>query len=312
MKLVVTCAQMARDIDALRPRLDELGFDVSCPDVVQELVGDELVNAVGDATAVIAGDDRFTADVMDRCSNLRVISKWGVGVDGIDQEAAAERGIAVTNTPNAFDDEVADVTIGYVILLARQLHTIDHEVRRGGWPKPVGRSLAGRTLGIVGLGGIGRAVARRGLTMGVTVVGTDPSAGARQLAADLGVETLEVNELLARVDVLTLNCPLTPDTFHLLNADRFAHLPPGTHLVNTARGPVVDEAALVTALRDGTVAAAALDVFEQEPLPEDHPLRDFDQVVFGSHNASNTAEAGMRTHWRALDNVVQALDRKPS
>lgn len=307
MKLVITCRQMARDVDLLRDTLDVLGFDVHCPKVVQELAGDELVTALEGASAVIAGDDQFTADVLDCCPELRVISKWGVGVDGIDLGAAKDRGIAVTNTPNAFDDEVADVTIGYIILLARQLHAIDRQVREGRWPKPVGTSLRGLVLGVVGLGGIGTAVARRAVMMGMDVLGTDPSTESQAQAEEVGVEVVSLDNLSARSDVITLNCPLTPDTHHLVNDDRLRRTKEGVLLVNTARGPVVDESALVRALRRGDVAAAALDVFEHEPLSPDSPLRGFDQVIFGSHNASNTLEAGLRTHWRALENTVRAL-----
>ena len=307
MRLVITCRQMARDVDLLRDTLDALGFDVHCPKVIQELAGDELVSALEGASAVIAGDDQFTAEVLDRCPNLRVISKWGVGVDGIDLNAAKERGIVVTNTPNAFDDEVADVTVGYIILLARQLHAIDRQVREGQWPKPVGTSLRGLVLGVIGLGGIGTAVARRAAVMGMEVVGTDPSTESQARAQTVGVEVVSLDELLPRSDVIALNCPLTTDTYHLLDDDRLGRTKEGVLLVNTARGPVVDESALERALRQGQVAAAALDVFEREPLTPDNPLREFDQVIFGSHNASNTREAGLRTHWRALENTVQAL-----
>lgn len=308
MKIVITCTQMARDVDLVRPVFDQMGMEVVCPPVVQELSGAELVAALDGAVGVIAGDDRFTAEVIARCPDLKVISKWGIGVDAIDLAAAAEHGVAVTNTPSAFDDEVADVTLGYLVLLARQLHVIDRGVRNGQWPKPVGTSLAGRTLGVVGLGGIGRAVARRALAMGMIVVGTDPSRDSRQEAKELGVETVAIDELLHRSAAVTLNCPLNPTTFHLMNQYRFSQLQRGAYLINTARGPVVDEQALVEALEAGTVAGAALDVFEREPLSPGSPLLRFDQVIFGAHNASNTREASVRTHWRALRNLIEALD----
>lgn len=308
MKIVVTCRQMARDIELMRPDLEELGLEVSCPPVIQHLEGDELVSALQGAVGVIAGDDQFTAEVMDRCPELRAISKWGIGVDGIDKTAAAARGISVTNTPGMFDDEVADVAYGYLVMLTRQLHHIDRGVRDGGWPKPVGTSLRGTTLGIVGLGGTGRAMARRGLTAGMTVIGSDPSDASRQAALEIGVRVVDIDEVVGTADHLSLHCPLTPQTRHLLDRERFASMREGIRIINTARGQVIDEAALIEAIRSGRVGGAALDVFEGEPLPADSPLRHFDNVILGSHNASNAKEAGERTHRQALDNLLQALE----
>lgn len=307
MRIVITCRQMARDVDLVRPALEELGLDVYCPPVIQELRGDQLVEALQGAVGVIAGDDQFTAEVMARCPELKVISKWGIGVDAIDRVAAARQGILVTNTPGAFDDDVADVTIGYLILLARRLHQIDGGVRRGDWPKPVGIALGGKTLGVVGLGGIGRAVAKRALIMGMDVRGSDPSGDSCKAAEELGVTVESFDYLLGHVDFLSLNCPLTPDTWHLLDSEGLARMRDGAYLVNTSRGPVIDEPALVAALLEGKIAGAALDVFEDEPLPATSPLRELPQVILGSHNASNTREAGERTHWRALHNLVHAL-----
>ncbi len=307
MKLTITCRQMARDIEVVEPTLRELGFEVRCPDVVQHLAGDELVDALDGAIGVIAGDDEFTAEVMDRCPELRVISKWGIGIDGIDLEAASKRGIHVTNTPGAFDDEVADVALGYLIMLVRELHLIDRHVRDGGWPKPVGTSLGGTTLGIVGLGGIGQALARRGQALGMYVLGADPSPESAARARRAGVEVGSLDEVLARSDHVSLHCPLIPATRRLLSRERFEKMRDGVRIINTARGAVIDESALVEALRGGKVSGAALDVFEDEPLPLDSELRSFEQVILGSHNASNTREASVRTHRRAVENVVDAL-----
>lgn len=307
MKVTVTCVQMARDIDVVRPAAERLGLKLHLPRVVQQLEGRELVEALQGAVGIIAGDDQITAEVMDASPDLKVISKWGIGTDGIDKEAAAARGIAVANTPHMFDDEVADVALGYLIMLTRQLHTIDRGVRAGAWPKPVGASLAGTTLGIVGLGGTGRSLARRALVMGMTVVGTDPDPNSRGLAAALGVETASFEELLPRVDHIALHCPLTPSTRHLIGHDALAATRPGLRVVNTARGPLIDESALIVALESEHVVGAALDVFEAEPLSPTSPLRQFENVIFGAHNASNTREASLRTHWAALDNLLAGL-----
>jgi D-3-phosphoglycerate dehydrogenase len=245
---------------------------------------------------------------MERAERLRIISKWGIGIDAIDLEAARELGIRVTNTPGVFGDEVADVALGYLIMLARRLHVIDHEARHGGWAKPVGTSLAGRTLGVIGLGDIGVAVARRGLAIGMRVIGVETDPARAEAAAALGVAVTDLATLLAEADAVSLNCPLTPQTWHLLDGDRIASMRRGAWIINTARGALIDEQALIAGLESGHVGAAALDVFEVEPLPADSPLRRFEQVVLGSHNGSNTAEAVHRTSVKAIDNLIRGLD----
>ncbi len=308
MRVGVTCIQLIRDLEGFRPALEEAGLEVVVPVIPgQFLAGDALVEALAGCDGVVAGDDRFTADVLERLPGLRAIAKWGIGVDGIDFDAAERLGIEVTNTPGEFAEEVADVTLAYVVMLARGLHLIDRGVRAGGWPKPAGRSLASLRLGILGLGSIGRAVASRGLFLGMRVLGSDPSPTGADAARRLGVEVVETDDLFGGSNILAVTAPHNDSTHHLVGHDAFGRMRPGTLLVNTGRGPVVDTAALVDALESGTIAGAALDVLEDEPPGPDHPLRRFDGVVFGSHNASNTLEASDRVHRRAIANLASCL-----
>jgi D-3-phosphoglycerate dehydrogenase len=256
---------------------------------------------------VIAGDDRFTADVLDRSPTLRAISKWGVGIDGIDLAAAAERGVKVTNTPGMFNDEVADVAMAYVTMLARGLHVVDRGVHAGAWPKPAGRSLRGRTLGIIGLGGIGRAVAVRGAAAGMNVLGVDPSPDAVAAALELGVGIRTLDDLLPLSEFLVVSCPLVETTHYLLGERAIGLLPAGAALVNVGRGAVVSTAAVVDALRSGHLSGVALDVMEDEPPAPDSPLRGRDDVIFGSHNGSNTLDASRRVHPQAIANLAASL-----
>jgi D-3-phosphoglycerate dehydrogenase len=200
------------------------------------------------------------------------------------------------------------VVIGYLILLARQLHRVDGEVRQGQWPKPEGVSLAGRTLGVVGLGHIGQAVAKRALAMGMEVMGADVSAESAAVAQRSGVAIVDLPELLRRADVVSLNCPLTAENRHMLDASALATMKAGAWIINTARGALIDEDALASALLSGRIGAAALDVFETEPLPASSPLRRVDQVILGAHNGSNTAEAVHRTSVLALNNLIAGLE----
>lgn len=311
MRVLVTCAQMQSCFDIFRGAFYDAGIEPDLPRLPgQQFSEDELLPVIHQYDGVIAGDDHFSRSVLERADKLRVISKWGVGLDSIDQDAARALGIAVTNTPNMFDDEVADVSIGYLIMLARGLHRVDRAVRSGQWLKIEGRSLAGLTLGVVGLGGIGRATARRAMAMAMTVVGTDPNEKSVAAAGEIGVRVMAFDDLIGASDGIILNCPLTEGTRGLLNQRAFALAGQDLMVVNTARGPVIDEGALVAALSSGQVSGAALDVFEEEPLPLGSPLRDMEQVILGSHNASNTREAVLRTSSAAVDNLLRHLDMR--
>lgn len=308
MKIAITCIQLIRDLEQHRPRIEASGLSVSVPVIAgQHLEGDELVAALDGCVGVIAGDDRFSADVLERCPDLRAISKWGIGVDGIDRAAATARGITVTNTPGVFDDEVADVAMAYVVMLARGLHVIDRGVHAGLWPKPAGTSLRGATIGIVGLGGIGRAVAARAAVAGMHALGSDPAAASAAAASSLGVSVVPFNDLLPASDFVSINCPLNAETFHLFDDKAFARIKPGASLVNTGRGAVVSTDALISALSSGRLGGAALDVIEEEPPAAGSPLLGRPDVILGSHNASNTLQASARVHAMAIDNLLREL-----
>ncbi len=311
MKVAVTCRQLIRDLDDVRGAMEAAGFDLRVPDIPgQHLEGDALVEALQGCVGVVAGDDRFTAAAIARLPALRAISKWGVGVDGIDRGAAAARGIVVSNTPAVFDDEVADVAMAYTIMLLRRLHVIHGGVRRGEWPQPAGRSARGRRMGIIGLGGIGRALAARARVAGMDVVGTDPAPASRAAAEAAAATCVSLDELLSTSDVVSLHCPLTRETRYLLDGGRLAAMKPGACVVNTGRGALIDTPALAAALRSGHLAGAALDVLEEEPPAPSNPLIALDNVILGSHNASNTLEASARTHRRAITNLARALGRE--
>lgn len=306
--VLITCRQMQNCIDEFRPRLNERQLELVLPEIVQQPSEEDLIEIIGDFDGMIAGDDPLSARVLDHAKRMRIISKWGVGIDGIDLDAARALGIPIVNTPGVFGGEVADIAIGYVVMLARQLHRIDASIRAGGWFKHEGRSLANKVLGVAGFGSIGQAVGIRGKGFGMRVVAHDVTDAASTAAADMGVEILSRDELFRQSDFLVLSSPLTPETRHMVGKRTLALMQPGSFLVNVGRGPLVDETALVQALDSGQVAAAALDVFEEEPLPASSGLRRFDQCVFGSHNASNTEEGVLRASAKAVENLLQGLD----
>lgn len=306
-QVLISCPLIHDDIDDYTETFEAHDIVADVPEVDQQLNEDELLDIIDQYDGVIAGDDQFTSAVLNRAKQLQVISKWGIGTDGIDSEAAAELGIKVYNTPGVFDDEVADVVIGYTIMLTRKLHQIDQAVSHGEWFCPRGTSLSGKTLGIVGVGSIGSTVARRAVALGMDVIGNDVRSFSDELVADTGIESVDKDQLFQQSDIVSLNCPLTPETQGLVDEEALEALGPKGYLINTARGKLVDQNALVEALAAEQIAGAALDVFEKEPLPPESPLTDFDNTILGSHNAQNTTEALKRTHERAIENLIDGL-----
>ena len=267
---------------------------------------DELLAGVAGAEALLCMlTDRVDSEVLD-AGPLRVVSNVAVGIDNIDLGAARARGIPVTNTPGALTDATADMAMALLLAVARRVPEGDVMVRRGafnGWGPMVmlGADLSGATLGIVGPGRIGSAVARRAQAFGMQII-----ISGRQDHPEYG-PSLPIDELLQRADFVSLHCPLTPTTRHLLDARRIALMKPGAYLINTARGPVVDEAALVRALRDRHLAGAALDVYEQEPAV--HPgLLDLDNVVLAPHSASATHRTRDAMACMAAADLVAVLE----
>ncbi len=303
--VLVTCRQMQVELPRHRGRIEELGYEVFAPDLGsrQQFTAAELLE-YGESrlVGIIAGDDELDREFFEGADKLRVLIRWGIGMDSVDHDAAREHSVTVRNTPGVFGSEVADSAFGYILNLARGHIAIDAAVRQGNWPKWEGVTLTGSRLGIVGFGSIGREIASRGKGFGMDVVAFDPYIDA---AADVPVVPLD--ELMATSRFIVLACPLTPDTARLINADRLALAQPDAYLVNVARGPVVVEHDLVEALRAGRLAGAALDVFEVEPLPMDSELRTLPNVVLGAHNASNTREGVARASATAVDFLIEEL-----
>ena len=263
--------------------------------------------------AVISRTATLSAAAIAACPTLKVISKHGVGVSNIDVAAASQRGIPVYVTPGANAQSVAEMTLGLMFAAARRIAWMDAELRAGRWSRAQdGLELSGRTLGLLGFGQVGQRVARVALALGMQVVAFDPAcapgpgtvAGVRMLGS--------VDELLPLSDVLSLHVPLNARTRHLLDAGRIAQLPRGALLVNTARGEVVDEAALINALRSGRLAAAGLDTMAEEPLPAGHALAALDNVVLTPHVGGSTPAALAAMADMAAANVLGWLQGSPA
>lgn len=294
-------------IDSFCPLFEKHGVEVTAAKVVQTLSVEELVQLVPQHDGWIIGDDPATREVFTagKAGQLKAAVKWGIGVDNVDFAACKVLGIPITNTPNMFGAEVADIAMGYVIALARETFQIDDGIRQGQWPKPRGISLSGKTVALVGYGDIGKSAAKRLLAADMKVIAYDPAApDSPELAA---VQRADWPNRVEEADFILATCSLTPSSLHMLNADVFAKAKRGVRVINVGRGPIIDEPALEAALKSGTVYSAALDVFEIEPLPMDSYLRIHPRCIFGSHNASNTADAVVRTSEIAIEKLLAFL-----
>ena len=298
---------MLRMIDNFRPLFADYQVEITAPDVVQTLSVDELKVLVPMHDGWIIGDDPATREVFEagKSGQLKAAIKWGIGVDNVDFSACKDLGIPITNTPNMFGGEVADIAVGYVIALARQTFEIDRGVRKGEWPKPRGISLAEKTVAIVGYGDIGKNTARRLLAADMKIVVYDPYAQpvGSMPQVQHAVWPLRIEE----ADFIVINCALTATSHHMLNAEVFAKVKPGVRVVNVGRGPIINEKDLELALQIGQVSSVALDVFEEEPLPMASPIRSHHRCILGSHNASNTVDAVEKTSIIAINKLMDYL-----
>lgn len=310
-KVLVSAPYLIPFLDEYRPILEAAGAEVVAADVHERLSEAELLRVIGDIDGVICGDDEFTERVLAAAPRLKVIAKWGTGTDSIDRAAAERRSIAVRNTPDAFTQPVADTTLGYILAFARNLVRMDRDMRTGAWRKPPSISLRECTLGVIGVGTIGRAVTRRARAFGMRVVGHDIRQVPPAFIEETGIQMLPKDDVLRQADFLTLHTDLNPSSRRLIGGRELALMKPTAVLINTSRGPVVDETALIDALQQHRIAGAGLDVFEVEPLPVDSPLRRMDNVLTAPHNSNSSPEAWRRVHESTIRQLREVLDAAP-
>lgn len=300
-KVLITAKTMSRVLPQFIPVFELAGWDVVCKTPEgQSFSATELVAISAGFDAVIAGDDDFSREFFANAgSRMRLLVKWGVGTDSIDYEAARQAGISVRNTPKMFGAEIADLAMGYVIALSRNILTVHQGVVEGGWPQPEGISLAGKTIGIVGFGDAGSSIASRAQAFGMNVIFHDPFERGGQFA-----HSVRMVEVFEQGDFVVLTCPSTPQTRGLVSEPMLSRMKREAFLVNVSRGDLVNEGDLCDALESAQIAGAALDVFQGEPLARSSPLRKFPSLLFGAHNASNTSDGLVRASRMATEIVV--------
>ncbi len=306
--VLLTAPYMIPYRERFQPVFDHYGLEVIQPVVNERLSEAELLAHAGQFDGTICGDDKYTPRVIDAClPRLKVISKWGTGIDSIDKAYAEAHGTRVMNTLNAFTLPVSDTVLGYILAFARQIPWSDHLIKTNRWEKLKGKALSECTLGVIGVGNIGKAVLRRAAAFGMRLLGNDIQPIARDFLAEHRIEMLPLDDLLAQSDFVSVNCDLNPTSFHIINEHTLAKMKPGAVLVNTARGPLVDEPALIAALQSGHLAGACLDVFEVEPLPDDSPLKRMPNVLLAAHNSNSSPSAWEAIHWSTLRNLLIGL-----
>jgi D-3-phosphoglycerate dehydrogenase len=306
--VLLTAPYMIPFVDRFKPIFDTYDLELIVPDVQERMEEADLLRYAGQFDGAICGDDRYTLRVIEACSpRLKVISKWGTGIDSIDAGACSRYSIKIGRTLNAFTTPVADTVLGYMLAFARRHPWMDKEMKSGKWEKIPGIALSECTLGIIGVGNIGKAVTRRARAFGMKVYGTDIIDVDHVFITETGIEMTSLPTLLSNSDFVSINCDLNPTSHHLMNSDTFALMKPTAIIINTARGPLVEQIALIEALQTKRLAGAALDVFEVEPLPIDSPLLKMENVLLAPHNSNSSPAAWERVHWNTIKNLLDGL-----
>jgi len=307
-QVLFTAPYMIPFVDRFKPIFDQYDIELIIPDVQERMEEADLMRYAGQFDGAICGDDRYTVRVIEAClPRLKVISKWGTGIDSIDAEACSRYSIKIGRTLNAFTTPVADTVLGYMLAFARRQPWMDSEMKSGKWEKIPGKSLSECTLGVIGVGNIGKAITRRAKAFGMKVYGNDIVEINHVFITETGIEMTSLESLLANSDFVSINCDLNSASHHLMNSDTFALMKSNAVLINSARGPIVDEKSLIEALQAKRLAGAALDVFEFEPLPLDSPLLKMDNVMLAPHNSNSSPAAWERVHWNTIRNLLDGL-----
>ena len=268
---------------------------------------EELQQIIGDIDAAIIGMDKYTEKVFQMAPKLKAVAKFGVGVDNIDLEAAKRHGVAALNAPGQNSNAVAELTVGFILDLLREVFPIQKELEKGNWVRSLGNELKGKTVGLLGFGAIARLVARKLAAFDVNIQAYDIYMN-EQLAASMGVKVVSREEVICNSDIVSLHIPVTEDTHHLFDAQMFAKMKKGAYLINAARGGLVDLDALCDALKSGQIAGAALDAFEVEPLPADAEIFRSGNVICTPHIGAETREAYHNVSMTVSQDIVAVLD----
>lgn len=306
MKILVTPTSLqpgrkSRAMERLRDFSAELVFNEKSRPLTEE----ELIPLLKGCQGYLAGLDFITERVLREAKDLKVISRYGTGYDRIDMAAASQYGVTVTNTPGVNAQAVGELAFGLLLSVARQISYLDRTTRSGEWVRAEGVELKGKTLGILGLGAVGKVVARCAKGFGMRVAASDPFID-REYCREHGIEAVNMEDLLSFADAVSLHLPLNKETTHLIGKEALARMKDGVILINTSRGGIIDEEAAYCGLKSGKIGGLGLDAFENEP-PKESSLFEFSNVVATPHTGAHTKEAASMMADRAVDNLISVL-----
>ena len=307
MKLLIGANSVSKpQYAAIHEKAKEVFDEIVLNPFGRTLTSEEIMERWEDVDAILAGTEKYTAEMLKNAPpSLKVISRHGVGLESVDLVAAKAQGITVCNTPGANADAVAEAAMGLILSVLRKIPLSDHYVRSNNWKRSEGRLIKGQTVGVIGMGNIGKGVIRRCQGFGATFMAYDPYFD-ETFGAEHNVVRASVEEVLKTADIVTLHLPSTPETHHIINAETLAMMKPGAVLINTARGELVDEAALYEALKSGHLGGAGLDVYSSEPI-YNSPLFELDNIVVTPHMAGNTSDTTMNMGMWALENAMKVV-----
>lgn len=306
VKVLVTPTSFGKVVEEPVELLERKGYQIVWNDLGRPLREREIIVRIRGVEAYIAGLDKITTRVIEGTDRLKVISRYGAGVDSIDIEAATRKGIVVTNTPGTNTDAVADLTFALILAVARFIPQADKSTKKGEWKKFFGMAVNGKTLGIVGMGRIGKAVSRRVKGFNMRVIYYD-CQGKFETEKELGVEYIDLKSLLKKADFVSLHLPLTEETKYLIGENEIKLMKPTAFLINTARGPIVDENALYRCLKNKVIAGAAVDSYCKEP-PQNSPLLSLDNIIATPHMGSYTYESLRNMGMMSVRNIIDVLN----
>ncbi len=306
MKILVTPTSIqqgksSKALEKLMAFSDDLVFNPTG----KPLSEDELIPLLKDCEGYLAGLDSVTEKVLDNCKGLKVISRYGVGYDRVDLNAASEKGIIVTNTPGANSEAVGELTFALILSLARNITYLDRKTKEGQWVRSTGIELKGKTIGILGLGAIGKVVARCAGGFEMKVMAYDPYINL-QYCEEHDIKSSTLDEIFKNADVISLHLPLNDETKHIINAQSLEKMKDGVIIINASRGGIIDEDAAHSALESGKIGGIGLDAFEIEP-PVNSPLLTLSNVVATPHTGAHTEEASSKMAEMAVDNLIACL-----
>ncbi len=311
-RILVSAPYMQLEFDKydFAEEFEKRGLDFDLHPVRERLDEKELLEVIDKYHGVICGDDAFTPAVIDRATKLKAIIKWGTGIDSINREYAESKGIAVRNNPGAFTEPVSDTIMALILAFSRNVLPSFRLMQRGEWSKPEGKTIGESVVGIIGVGNIGKAVARKCKGFGAKVYGADIKDIPAEFCREQGIEMITHEELFRRSDYIAMACDLNPTSRYLINSKTISLMKKSAVLINTARGSVVNEKELTEALIEGRIAGAGLDVFEKEPLSENSELRKMSNVILSAHSSNSSPFYWEKVHYNCFDMLTEELRKE--